>query len=96
MKISNYSSLPMYVNGVDVSQREITLPTSFTGTILVGTENISYSTESFEITVVSSGTGLIIDETTLPDPPIWMAMVLMVTVFGFNMIVRVLNKLRMA
>ena len=96
MNIKNLSSQTLYVNGVDVQLRQLELPNDFSGTLLVGTEPLTFSDSTQEILVTDSGTGLVIEDIQMTAPPITEAVCLMLVVMGFHLLVRIVQKVRTA
>jgi len=96
MRILNLSDQLFYVNDTLIDLRDLTLVNDFNGTLKIGTEILSFDEDTYEIIVVNSDGGILITESEIPDIPYLGVMGVMVFAVGFSLMVKVLQKIKMA
>lgn len=96
MIVTNYSGQSLYLNGVEIAETTVSIPNDKGFSLAVGSESIAYTTETNEILVTSTGTGISADLTDYPDNPVWVASLLMISALGVHIMVKILQKLRMS
>jgi hypothetical protein len=96
MRILNLSDQVFYVNNTQIDIRDLTLMNDFNGTLKIGTEVLSYDTDTYEIIAVNSGGGLLITNSEMPEIPYWGVAGLMVFVVGVSLLIKIVQKVKLA
>ena len=95
MKIYNYSSLSVKVEGVEIENQVSEIPDAFRGELTVGGTSIPWQDDPYQYLMITEDGGTVtMDYPVVPEPPYIYVCWLMVAVFTLTLFEKILQKVK--